>query len=219
MYRRIKLTLLQAVRDLVWRLDVLPGSPSPTVMLIVRQTPTLPERIATEHLELTVTPRLENGIRLENKTNEPVESFVSTFDDEGKDDFYGISPNASESWRRTKLQTIAVKTADGMSAACLVGPCSTVTVRKVFSVHPLTHSKEDYDGRIRVHNKSNETIAVYVSKYENDSGSDSWYDIAPNTCDDWKRDKTQLVVVKTQSGASYGYYLSPGHLVTYDPVI
>ncbi|ORY48729.1 hypothetical protein BCR33DRAFT_714448 [Rhizoclosmatium globosum] len=175
----------------------------------VEDSSSLPCPQPTEHLELTVTLRLENGIRLDNKTNQPVETCVST-----------VSANASKSWERTKLQTITVTTVDGMSAACLVGPCCSVTVTKVNSVHPLTYSKEEYlDGRIRVHNNSSDTIAVCVSKKEGDSGCDGWFDIAPNTCDDWKRSKTQDVVVKTRSGASYGYYLAPGHRVTYDPVV
>ncbi|KAI0644561.1 hypothetical protein C8Q79DRAFT_780337 [Trametes meyenii] len=70
---------------------------------------------------------------------------------------------------------------------------------------------------IIVVNKSSAPISVFVSKYSNSKGDDSWFTLGPGASDTWGRSGWELVAFKNHDDSDRaGVYVHANHAVTFN---
>ncbi|KAI8969778.1 hypothetical protein BD414DRAFT_502618 [Trametes punicea] len=71
-------------------------------------------------------------------------------------------------------------------------------------------------GSIIVSNASSSPITVFVSKYSNSSGDDSWFTVPANTRESWDRNGWELVAFKNANDTDRaGVYVRVESTVTF----
>ncbi|KAI9068358.1 hypothetical protein FKP32DRAFT_1561945 [Trametes sanguinea] len=71
-------------------------------------------------------------------------------------------------------------------------------------------------GSIIVINNSGTTVSVFVSKYSNDGGSDTWYVLEPGARDSWSRAGWEVVAFKNAKDTNRaGVYVPDDSTVTF----
>ncbi|KAI8969780.1 hypothetical protein BD414DRAFT_255671 [Trametes punicea] len=71
-------------------------------------------------------------------------------------------------------------------------------------------------GSIIVANATSSTITVFVSKYSNSNGDDSWFNVPANTRESWDRNGWELVAFKnTNDTDRAGVYVRVESTVTF----
>ncbi|KAI9067848.1 hypothetical protein FKP32DRAFT_1588204 [Trametes sanguinea] len=71
-------------------------------------------------------------------------------------------------------------------------------------------------GSIIVNNATGSTITVFVSKYSNSGGDDSWFNVPANTRESWSRNGWELVAFKNSNDTTRaGVYVSVESTVTF----
>ncbi|KAF5365340.1 hypothetical protein D9758_005491 [Tetrapyrgos nigripes] len=71
-------------------------------------------------------------------------------------------------------------------------------------------------GSIIVHNASNQDIQVFVSKYSNSNGGDSWFALKAGQSDSWSRNNWEVVAFKKNDDSERaGVYTATNKMITF----
>ncbi|KAI0642683.1 hypothetical protein C8Q79DRAFT_1013353 [Trametes meyenii] len=165
-----------------------------------------------------------------NKSPSAVSAFVSKYSNSnGDDSWFNLAQGARDSWNRAGWELVAFKNANDTKRAGVYVPSNAVVTFNGFdniTVESLNvHSSRKYPEKryriamssIIVINKSSSAVSVFVSKYSNSSGDDSWFTVAAGGRDSWGRKGWELVAFKNASDTDRaGVYVPANSVVTFN---
>ncbi|KNE64202.1 hypothetical protein AMAG_09246 [Allomyces macrogynus ATCC 38327] len=150
----------------------------------------------------------EDTIVVENKTPRPISVHVTPYmnvnDPNGE--WYLVEPGTNSRWTRTDAQMVIVKHDETKRDAVLAEPGSKI---EFVGPEPLVLMPTDEDTKIKVSNKTKETVEVQVTNYS--GGSKKWYTLAPGASDTWARGSKRWEGVLVRAGDRVvGAYVQAG---------